>query len=278
LDADGLKTEMDSWVFPLHFIDFETASVALPFNKEKHPYEGVAFQFSHHLVYEDGRIEHKGEYINTERGVFPNYEFVRRLKAELENDQGSIFMYSNHENTYLNLIHEQLKTDASHIDDKDELCGFIESITESKKDSRIGNRKMIDMLELVKKYYYNPLTNGSNSIKDVLPATLNSSDYLKEKYVKPIYGTEQMPSHNFNNKVWIKIKDGVVVDPYQLLSGDSKAEVKDGGAAMIAYAKMQFEQMNDDERVELTNSLLKYCELDTLAMVLIYEAWRHWLL
>jgi hypothetical protein len=111
-----------------------------------------------------------------------------------------------------------------------------------------------------------------------LPATLNSSDYLKEKYAKPIYGTEQIPSHNFNNKVWIEIKDGVVVDPYQLLSGDSQAEIKDGGAAMTAYARMQFEQMSDDERVELTNSLLKYCELDTFAMVLIYEAWRHWLL
>jgi hypothetical protein len=47
---------------------------------------------------------------------------------------------------------------------------------------------------------------------------------------------------------------------------------------MTAYARMQFEQMSDDERVELTNSLLKYCELDTFAMVLIYEAWRHWLL
>jgi hypothetical protein len=37
---------------------------------------------------------------------------------------------------------------------------------------------------------------------------------------------------------------------------------------------MQFEQMGDYEREELTNSLLKYCELDTFAMVMIYEVWR----
>jgi hypothetical protein len=43
---------------------------------------------------------------------------------------------------------------------------------------------------------------------------------------------------------------------------------------MTAYAKMQFEEMSDYERGELTSSLLQYCELDTLAMVMIYEAWK----
>ena len=54
----------------------------------------------------------------------------------------------------------------------------------------------------------------------------------------------------------------------------SSAELKDGGAAMTAYARMQFEEMSDYEHNELKNSLLKYCELDTMAMVMIYEAWR----
>jgi hypothetical protein len=31
--------------------------------------------------------------------------------------------------------------------------------------------------------------------------------------------------------------------------------------------------MSDYERGELEAALLKYCELDTLAMVMIYEAW-----
>ena len=290
LDTDGLKAEMDSWTFPLHFIDFETTAMAIPFNKGRHPYEGIAFQFSHHIVHEDGRIEHKGEYLNTERGVFPNYEFVRQLKAQLDNDQGTIFKYSNHENTYLNMIYVQLQSEQAHIEDKDELCDFIKSITKSKKDSVeqwCGERNMVDMLEVVKDYYYNPMTGGSNSIKQVLPSTLNSSDYLKEKYSKPIYGTSEIPSKNFKGWIWFKFENGKVVDPYkqlplmfedadkcdELISGDNK-ELKDGGAAMTAYARMQFEEMSDYERGELTNSLLKYCELDTFAMVMIYEAWR----
>jgi hypothetical protein len=290
VDKSGLKAEMDSWIYPLHFIDFETTAMAIPFNKGRHPYEGIAFQFSHHIVYEDGRIEHKGEYINTERGMFPNYEFVRRLKDELGQDKGTIFKYSPHENTYLNMIYEQLQTDKSAIVDKEDLCDFIQEISHSKNKSDYswkGDRDMVDMLNLVKWYFYDPATNGSNSIKQVLPAILNNSDYLKEKYSKPIYGTVQIPSFNFKNKIWVKFEDGknLVKDPYSLLEPmfqdfdkcdqliSSNDEIKDGGAAMTAYAKMQFEEMSDYERGELTNSLLQYCELDTLAMVMIYEAW-----
>lgn len=282
LDKAGLKAEMDSWVFPLHFIDFETAAPAIPFNKGKSPYEGVAFQFSHHIVYEDGRAEHKGQYINTERGIFPNYEFARQLKSELDKDEGTIFRYATHENTYLNHIHQQLQSDKDPVDDKDELCDFIETITylkENKDVIRRGERDMVDMLAVVQLHYYNPMTNGENSLKQVLPATLNSSDYLKEKYSKPIYGTSQLPSKNFNNMTWIKFEDGLVKDPYKLLklsSGDNE-DITDGGDAMTAYSRMQFSEMGDDEYNELKNGLLRYCELDTLAMVMIYEAWREWL-
>ena len=52
-------------------------------------------------------------------------------------------------------------------------------------------------------------------------------------------------------------------------------ELKNGGAALMAYARMQFEIMSDYEREELHTALLKYCELDTLAMVMIVEAWKN---
>ncbi|MBT7094066.1 MAG: hypothetical protein HN936_12525, partial [Bacteroidetes bacterium] len=52
------------------------------------------------------------------------------------------------------------------------------------------------------------------------------------------------------------------------------ANIQEGGAAMMAYAKMQFTDMTDAEREALRNALLQYCELDTLAMVMIYEHWE----
>ena len=41
---------------------------------------------------------------------------------------------------------------------------------------------------------------------------------------------------------------------------------------MTAYGKLQFQEMSAAERSSIESALLKYCELDTFAMVMIYEA------
>ena len=289
LDTDGLNDEMATWTYPLHFIDFETSAVALPFYKGQRPYEQTAFQFSHHKVEmtSDGEytVTHASQYINTEKGFFPNFEFVRALKTALEGDNGTIFRYSHHENTILNKIKGQLER--SDEADKDELISFIESITKG------GPRAMVDLAELVLKYYYHPLMKGSYSIKVVLPSVLNSSEYIKSRYSKAIYGTDEMKSLNLKDKVWIKYdEDGTtVLNPYKLLDPVSsylnmteedmekmeslgeEETIANGGAALAAYSKLQFtdEKMTD----ALEKALLCYCELDTLAMVFIWEYFYH---
>jgi hypothetical protein len=65
------------------------------------------------------------------------------------------------------------------------------------------------------------------------------------------------------------------VEPKYLLSEDNR--FNEGGAALTAYARMQFEEMSGYERNEIKNALLKYCELDTMAMVMLYEGWREML-
>ena len=187
VDIDGLRREMAGWTWPLHFIDFETSAVAIPFNSGRHPYELVAFQFSHHIAYEDGRIEHADEYLHTEQGQFPNFDFVRALKAVLEKDDGTIFRYAPHENTVLNHIVRQLaETDEP---DREELIGWIKTITHNTGTGWAGPRDMVDLWDLVKKHYYQLDMGGSNSIKQVLPAVLNSSSFLQEKYSKPVYNS-----------------------------------------------------------------------------------------
>lgn len=291
IDKPGLHDEMESWVYPLHFIDFETAMLPIPFKKGAHPYQGVAFQFSHHIMDEKGCVTHIGEYLNTDPGVDPSIDFVRCLKSELENDSGTIFRYSNHENTYLNMILRQLLSLTKSPTDLDSLSSFIKSITKSPSDSKErwgGKRCMVDLWELVKRFYYDPLTNGSNSIKKVLPAILSRSNYLQQKYSQPIYGNKEgIFSKNFVNQRWIVSENGFIKDPYLLLDPINKnvpnediellfddEHLKEGGAATIAYAKLQFTHMSDFERTEIRKALLKYCELDTLAMVMIVEAWR----
>ena len=292
-DKEGLLKEMQTWEYPLHFIDFETTMVAIPFGINQAPYEGIAFQFSHHTVEADGKVTHAGEFLNAEPGKFPNYDFVRSLRDQLSGDNGTIFRYSAHENTYLNLILEQLQKETYPAQDKQELIAFIKSITSPSanlEDQWSPYREMVDLLELVKKYYFDPAAKGSNSIKHILPSVLRWSSFLQTKYSKRIYGAKNgIVSKNFQDWSWIqKTPEGLVNDPYDLLPKlftsakhiderllTNGSELKNGGAAMMAYAKMQFEHMSDYERNELQTGLLKYCELDTLAMVMIYEAWLH---
>jgi hypothetical protein len=54
-------------------------------------------------------------------------------------------------------------------------------------------------------------------------------------------------------------------------------KISEGGAAAMAFARLQFEDLDHDVRVAIKAALLRYCELDTLAMVMIVEAWREWL-
>ena len=292
----ALADEMATWRFPLHFIDFETMSPAIPMHAGCRPYEVLAFQFSHHAVHENGIVEHVGEYIEDRVGAFPNIDFVRALKRELDQDEGTIFRYAPHENTVLCSIREQLLRDRSSHSDSAELIAFIESITQPPgRDPNAwaeGPRNMVDMLELVKRFYYDPRMGGSNSIKQVLPAVLNASEFLRNKYSNGIYGVSGgIPSKNFQEQIWVQEVAGEIVDPYKLLptmfegfSSKDREEllsregsIDNGGAAMTAYARMQFTQMGEAERAHLRSLLLKYCELDTLAMVMIYEAWREWL-
>lgn len=290
---EELRAEIDSCKYPLHFIDFETSTVAIPFNSGRRPYEQIAFQFSHHVVHEDGSVRHQGEWINSEKGNFPNFDFVRDLKAQLENDDGSIFRYAPHENTILCAIIEQLES--SHEIDKHDLIEWIKSITTSTHgyvDAWVGDRNMIDMHKWVLKYFYHVSMKGSNSIKAVLPSVLNTSEFLKEKYSKPIYGTE-IPSLNFKDQTLVEFDvNGLVKNPYSQLPsifegvekeqldsfvGNITDGISDGGSAMMAYAKMQFSEVTDIERDHLQKALLRYCELDTMAMVMIWEAWKNWI-
>jgi len=301
-DIPGLRNEMAGWKFPLHMIDFETSAVALPFYEGLRPYEQIAFQYSHHVieVTPDGSyaIRHAGQFINVEKGKFPNFDFLRSLKRELENDDGSIFRYSNHENTILCAIREQLEL--SQEPDRGELIAFIDSVTHrtvkpegGKAVNVSGPRDMIDLCDTVKRFYYHPSMKGSNSIKAVLPAVLNSSQFIQDRYSQPIYGSE-IPSLNIPADApiaWIsRNDDGTVANPYKKLPSvgsyfpegcgaqvdaleDSLEEVNNGGAALSAYGLLQFSEGVSSEAI--AKALLRYCELDTMAMVFIWEYFNY---
>lgn len=278
LDVDGLAAAMRDWVYPLNLIDFETAAVALPFHAGRRPYEQVAFQFSHHVLEADGCLRHAHQFLHDTPGEFPNYHFVRALREALRHDHGTIFRWSHHENSILKAIKEQLEAESRPPPDRDALIEFIHSIT---KD---GERAMVDLADIARKHYFHPATKGSCSIKKVLPSVLASSPHLRDTYRQPIYGAPGgIPSLNFQNIAWWQTgSDGRVLDPYKLLAGELEDDMDDednpginqGGAASYAYLRLQFEDLSDAERTALRRGLLRYCELDTLAMGFVVQSWH----
>jgi Domain of unknown function(DUF2779) len=285
LDRSLVAHHISKWKFPYHMIDFETSAVALPFYKNMRPYESVAFQFSHHVMHENGKIEHAGEFLCVEPGEFPNYKLARELKEQLDKDNGSIFMWSHHENTILSSILRQLENDSNPPSDAEEIKNFIRTIIKE------GDRAMIDLCKIAEKAYYHPETKGKSSIKKVLPAILKTSKALIETYSKPIYGAPGgIKSINFSNpKGFAWLTEGKSSDPYALLKQYAKdlmpegmqdleegeaSLIAEGGAAATAYSRLQFENLSSDARNRIKDALLRYCETDTLAMVMVLQGWQ----
>jgi len=291
------KTEFEAiqnsaWEYPYHMIDFETTTVAIPYFKGMHPYETVAFQFSHHILHEDGRVEHHNQWLSFEPNEYPNINFLNALMDSLSNQKGTIFRYATHENSVLN----KLRKDVEFFNppNRDELIAFIDDITyvkTSPKNKIYGKRCMVDLADVVRSFYYSSYAKGSNSIKKILPAILHDCPELIAKYSQPdLYGKNKICSSlNFDSHVWLDPK--CENDPYKTLppiftetaieqfgkseDTDDFDEVADGSAAMLAYNKLQYSNLLSIGRFAYKESLLRYCELDTLAMVMLMEGFKY---
>ena len=301
------RNTASGFTYPLHFIDFEGARPALPFLAGKHPYAQVAFQFSHHTVDKAGQVTHANEFIDLTPGSDPSIAFLRSLKKALCADgqgQGTVFMWSPYENTMLNDLRSDLlemKVAGIAPGDADDLIAFVDTLTTRKNKNVVvhrGERAMVDLYALAGRYFFHPDTQGRSSIKVVLPAVMKSSKWLKDFYSKPVYGAANgIPSKNFpfddsEGMIWWIAESGGAVNPYKLLppvfadieqgdleggdQGEDGGLIREGGAATTAYARMQFTDVPDSVREATRKALLRYCELDTLAMVMIYQAWTHW--
>lgn len=253
----NFSAQLRTFKYPLHFIDFETATSALPYHKGMHPYEQIAFQWSCHTITELGAPAVHTEWINLEQS-FPSFEFAETLRQTLS-EQGTILMWARHENLVLKDIKRQaLKYNYKNSQD---LCTWIDSVAVSSESSG----RLIDMNELCLTNYFHPEMKGKTSIKYVLPAIWKNNPYLWE-------------SSDFQ-RYFVKNPEGIVLNPYDTLPGidiaGTNQVVKAGTGAMSAYQEMMFGLSKDDFDLKhkWKDLLIQYCCLDTTAMLII---WTHW--
>jgi hypothetical protein len=254
-----MKDELDTWEYPLQFIDFETSLSALPFHENMRPYELIAFQWSCHTVNSAGAEPVHSEWINIDEG-FPNFRFAESLMAEI-GSEGTPLMWATHENTVLRGVLKQMELFGY---ENGKLGEWLLRMTSDKDKKRKG--RLVDMCDFTRKHYFHPRMKGSNSLKKVLPAVWRNNHYLHD-----------IPWF----KKYLKLEQGLAADPYDTLGGvidalEDEEIVNEGTGAMRAYYEMMFGDYrgNPSGRARWREKLLRYCELDTMSMVIV---WTHWM-
>jgi len=258
--SDHLENVMNSFEYPIHFIDFETCRLDIPYNLEIYPNEQLAFQWSCHTI-----AHPLAECINTSfidiSGDFPNFKFAEALMEKL-GDRGTVLVWGTHEKSVLKDIAEQASY--YHYQNQKVLV-WLNSLIADSSQPKSHHLQLIDMNSLTLKHYFHPLMKGKTSLKSVLPAIWTTNSYLHQMSWLSQY---------------LKLDEwGQVLSPYLTLPEieiDQKYQVvKEGSGAMIAYQEILYSPLKNDRAIqEKWETLLKqYCCLDTLAMVIV---WTHW--
>jgi CRISPR/Cas system-associated exonuclease Cas4 (RecB family) len=141
--------------YPIHFLDFETFNPALPIYIGTCPYQVIPFQWSDHILNKTGEFRHE-EFLH-EEPTDPRRYFIESL-LNILGSEGSIVVYSSYEATRIREL----------------AVAFPEMATSLLK---LLDGRIIDLLQLVRKYCYHPEFHGSFSIKSVLPALVPGMDY-----------------------------------------------------------------------------------------------------
>jgi predicted RecB family nuclease len=149
-----LGSELKDVAYPVHFLDFETVAPAIPRYPDTRPYQMIPFQWSDHILQQDGTLEHR-EYLSDE-DIDPREEFARSLVQAL-GGEGSIFCYTFYEKRVI----EEL---AEHIP---RLSGRLRAVLSRFKDFH----------SLIRRFFYHPHFYGSFSLKSVLPALVPDMKY-----------------------------------------------------------------------------------------------------
>jgi len=146
--------------YPINFFDFETFQNAIPRFDKQRPYQQMLFQYSLHILHEDGTMEHK-EFLGDENAD-PREDLIKQMLSDIT-ATGSIVAYNQ-------------SFEMSRIK---ELATFKKSREE---ELLALNERFIDLIVPFRgRGYYHPDFNGSFSIKSVLPAMFPNDDELDYK-------------------------------------------------------------------------------------------------
>ena len=156
IDWPAVTALLDSFDYPLTFLDYEAAKQAIPLPGYR-PNQDAAFQYALAIIDHPGATPRTAEYLADGKG-----DFVRSLIAQLLHDMpthGSVVVWNK---TYEQGINKSLAE--AYPEFSDALLHI--------------NDRIVDLMEVFQKnYYVDPQCKGSYSIKAVLPVLVPHLSY-----------------------------------------------------------------------------------------------------
>ena len=152
--APELDEELTGVEYPIHFLDFETVSPPIPFYPQTKPYQAIPFQWSDHILSEEGNLTHFSYLFKEDTD--PREDFAVTL-LEILGDSGTVFTYSNYERRVVTELAEYLPQRSGQL---------LATLDRFK-----------DLQAIIKRHFYNASFYGSFSLKSVLPALVPGMSY-----------------------------------------------------------------------------------------------------
>lgn len=157
IDKQTIQTELNDLQYPLYFLDYETFFPAIPLFDGYRPYQHAVFQYSVHVIREQGVEPEHYEFL-AEDMADPAPTLAASLRKHIGNS-GSVIVWNARFEVSRNVeIGEHLPAFAD----------FMASV----------NDRIYDLMMIVKKgYYVDSRFGGSASIKKVLPVMCPELSY-----------------------------------------------------------------------------------------------------
>ena len=240
--------------YPLHFIDFEAATYALPNRKGVSPYSPVYFQYSCHTLKSSELLEHTGWLDEDPDEINPGVAFTKKLAEIPQIFEGTVIHYSPFERQAIQNLLKQFRT-GSEI--RTEEIDILNSFLVRQKDQ--ANERFLDLSKVIRDSYFNRFMEGGLGLKQVLSGVL-----MCEKFLRSVKD---------DNECSLPMKNGYFFgteNPYLDIQLQNSS-ISDGSAAMNAWISLKCGLLSDDEQLIVPSVLKEYCRLDSLSMVVIFN-------
>lgn len=257
----GIKS-IELLEYPLHFIDFEAATYAVPMKKGSPPYDPVYFQFSCHTLNEQGELTHT-EWLDRQDGeIHPHEEFVNQLGKIPNIFKGTIMQYSPFEKQGVNRLIGDFERDPTRF------AAQIHILEKIRKSEFPGyENRFFDMSKMIRDFYFNKFFSDGLGLKQVLSCILQWEQ---------VFGGMELPEIKIGEAgfdVTKSTEGNETPDPYNDIQNPDFL-ITDGSAAMNAWLSFKMGLLTEEERIEMPKILKKYCALDSFALFIIYHHLR----